>query len=625
MLFLTPLALALALALPVTIFLLHLLRGSRWRVRVPATFLWAGLAPSVAGHSRPRLPRLTLLLLLQLIAAGLSGITLARPAVPLAEPGRHVVLVLDASASMQATDVVPSRFEAARTRALDRLATLGPSDEVSLVRAGPSATLLVSGSPDQVREALSQVQPGDGPGALHDAIALASQQIARTPDLRGQILVFTDGAFPPLEPVGALAAPVEFVSVPVNPGTGNQAIVAVQVRSQPSAPDRRTAYIELANLDDRPASLPVRIADAANSREIARQTVELPANSAGSLLVELPGDLSRLAIQLDRPQPDALPLDDRAEVDAPLLGTRSLRVQLVSPAPTALRHALEAIPAVQLAVIGPDAYQATGTGADITVFDSFLPPELPRAPLLIVNPPGGNRLLPVLGTFTTTSLTTVDTGHPLLRSVDIAALTGAVGKSIARVPWARPEVAAGEGPLILEGYDRGYPLVIFTFDPAQSGLDKSLAFPLLVSNAIGYLIADRSGRTVAPGDPIALPAPSGGRALLIRPDGRRQIVEPADPASGELWIRDTERTGRYLVLDAENVQTVLFSFSVNLFDRAESDIRPRRDLAPLPANVQAGLPVAETAELPVKEWWRLLATALVALVGLEWLVFTRRG
>ncbi len=620
MLFLVPLALALACALPVSVFLLHLLRGSRWRMRVPATFLWAGLAPSVAGHARRRLPRLTLLFLLQLGAAALSGLVLARPATPLDEPAQHVVLVLDASASMQATDVQPSRFEAARTRALDALSHLRPEDRASLVRAGPRATVLASGSPDEVREALYRFQPGDGSGALREAIALASRLAAHTPGLRGRILVFTDGAFPPLEPIGALAAPVEFVPIEADPDSGNQAIVSVQVRAQPSSPDRRVVYIELANLGDTPATLPVGLLDAATGREFARPVVELPANSAGSLLAELPTDLSRLSVVLERSQHDALPLDDRVEVDTPLLGTRSLRVLLVSPAPTALQQALEAIPTVQLAVVAPDAYPVAGSSAELTVFDSFLPSELPRSPLLVVNPPAGNRLLPVLGTFTAASLTLAENGHPLLRGVDLAALSGAAAKRLARVPWARPVVATADGPLILEGHDRGFPVVVFAFDPAPSGLDKSLAFPLLVSNAVAQLIAHRSGLAVSPGQPVELPAPSGRRALLVLPDGRRQRLESA---GGQLWIRETERVGRYLVLDGANEQVVLASFSVNLLDRAESDIRPRGDLAPLPATHQA---VADPAgELPVREWWRLLTAALLAVLGIEWLVFARRG
>src|SRR5207237_891253 len=84
-----------------------------------AIFLWADLPYASTGRSRRRRPPLTLLLLLQLLVAALAAVALARPATP-TDPPRHLALILDASASMQATDVAPSRFEAARTRALER-------------------------------------------------------------------------------------------------------------------------------------------------------------------------------------------------------------------------------------------------------------------------------------------------------------------------------------------------------------------------------------------------------------------------------------------------------------------------------------------------------------------------
>jgi hypothetical protein len=45
-----------------------------------------------------------------------------------------------------------------------------------------------------------------------------------------------------------------------------------------------------------------------------------------------------------------------------------------------------------------------------------------------------------------------------------------------------------QGPLISEGILEGRPVVALTFDPAVSGLEKSLAFPLLISNATSYLL-----------------------------------------------------------------------------------------------------------------------------------------
>ena len=154
--FLLPVALVALIVAPL-IYLVHLLRSSRRRVQVPALFLWADLPRTSSGKARRRWPPITLLLLLQLLAALLAGFALARPATS-SEPPRHVALVLDASASMQATDVAPTRFDVARTRAGQRLAGLTPADQVSLIRAGSEAELLASGTPNSVRGALNAAQ-----------------------------------------------------------------------------------------------------------------------------------------------------------------------------------------------------------------------------------------------------------------------------------------------------------------------------------------------------------------------------------------------------------------------------------------------------------------------------------
>jgi hypothetical protein len=115
-----------------------------------------------------------------------------------------------------------------------------------------------------------------------------------------------------------------------------------------------------------------------------------------------------------------------------------------------------------------------------------------------------------------------------------------------------------------------------------------------------------------------VPAPEGGAALLVRPDGARQALQ----AEGrELRIADTEQIGRYVVTRAEQDAEPLQTFAVNLLDAAESNIRPRPH-EPLPAAGPARLAPAPrpTGEL----WWPLLAAAF-ALLSLEWLLFARRG
>src|ERR1043166_2865605 len=104
---LVPLGL-LALGVPVAIYLIHWLFGARKHVRVPALFLWADLPRLHMGRNKRHVPPLSVLLLLQLLAATIGVLAFARPAVP-AQPPKHLALILDASGSMQATDVAPSR------------------------------------------------------------------------------------------------------------------------------------------------------------------------------------------------------------------------------------------------------------------------------------------------------------------------------------------------------------------------------------------------------------------------------------------------------------------------------------------------------------------------------------
>src|SRR5438067_5478669 len=135
MTFLAPLALGLLAAVPL-IYLVHLLRGRRTRLRVSSIWLWRELPVDLTSQQRRlRLAPLSLLLALQLLAAAAGALGVARLST-WGQPPRHVAFVLDASASMQAVDIPaqPSRFEAARARASQLLAGLGAGDTATLVR-----------------------------------------------------------------------------------------------------------------------------------------------------------------------------------------------------------------------------------------------------------------------------------------------------------------------------------------------------------------------------------------------------------------------------------------------------------------------------------------------------------
>src|ERR1700682_84655 len=114
---LAPGAFLVGAALLLAILATYLLRPRRPARRVSSTFLWLAALNDVQAQQPWRRVPPSLLLLLQ-IAAPVGMVTpLPRPFLLSAEStGPYTVVLVDASASMQAIDTVPSRFEMARTR-----------------------------------------------------------------------------------------------------------------------------------------------------------------------------------------------------------------------------------------------------------------------------------------------------------------------------------------------------------------------------------------------------------------------------------------------------------------------------------------------------------------------------
>src|SRR5206468_4200055 len=126
----------------------------------------------------------------------------------------------------------------------------------TLIRAGSDATELASGPPDSVRNALTTAKPGNAGAAIKEALALASTELERTPERRGQIVVATDGALSDLDTAGPLAAPVEIATI--GGGTENQAVSDVEVRMDPSG-RAQTAFVEVTNEADHAVRVPLRL------------------------------------------------------------------------------------------------------------------------------------------------------------------------------------------------------------------------------------------------------------------------------------------------------------------------------------------------------------------------------
>ena len=102
---------------------MYLLKLRRDEAVVPSTLLWHKLVADVEANAPWQKLRRSLLLLLQLLLVIILVLLAARPFVERpAGLARDIVLVMDTSASMAATDVSPNRQGAARVGAVFLLA-----------------------------------------------------------------------------------------------------------------------------------------------------------------------------------------------------------------------------------------------------------------------------------------------------------------------------------------------------------------------------------------------------------------------------------------------------------------------------------------------------------------------
>ena len=97
---------------------MYLLKLRRDEAVVPSTLLWTRLVADVEANAPWQKLRRSLLLLLQLLLVVILVLLAARPFLERpAGLARDIVLVMDTSASMAATDVAPDRLTAAKQAA----------------------------------------------------------------------------------------------------------------------------------------------------------------------------------------------------------------------------------------------------------------------------------------------------------------------------------------------------------------------------------------------------------------------------------------------------------------------------------------------------------------------------
>ncbi|KAA3645638.1 MAG: VWA domain-containing protein [Chloroflexi bacterium] len=609
--FLTPAALGLA-AIALPIILLYMLKLRRQPVQISSTMLWQMLLRDRQANTPWQRLKRNLLLLLQLLILAALVIALARPFTPIPTVASgSVVVVLDGSASMLASDVSPSRFEAAQDAAEGIIAGLSSNSQMTLILANAQPQTLISNESNKgaLRQALSEATPRTTETDWSATLALAAG--ANSGASSGTTIIISDGGLPN---EGLPPLPGEIRFVPIGASGENLAISALALRATTQGAD---LLASVTNYGESQRSALVSLYRNGELFDAQRVSIA-PGETASVVQSGLPDES---AVYEARLEDDGENWQDQLASDNQAFATYTPggegRTLFVSKGNFFLEQVLTSLPDIEpfrLVVESGEVVLPTGS-FDLYIFDGVLPEELPEGNLLLVNPPD-NELFNVLGEISEVSGVTV-TDNPLNRFVDFSAVNILKTRQIETPDWADVLVDSESGSLVFAGETGGRKVAVVGFDLRDSDLPLQITFPILFGNLANYL---------SPGLPFDASAGlQPGEGLNIRPFGNSRTVQITTPSraisefqfdTNGLLYTDTQETGIYTIRAGEEAHT----FAVNLFSSAESNLSPQTE-------VQIGRteigPTSESA-LGELELWPWLAGLGLLILLVEWWVYQGR-
>jgi hypothetical protein len=642
----------LAGVVPPAIIALYFLKLKRRPVEVPSTYLWLRSIEDLHVNTIWQRLRRNLLLFLQLLLILLAILAVLRPGWRGTQlTGDRFIFLIDNSASMQATDVQPSRLEDAKRQARELVDQMKSGDVAMVVSFADTAQVeqMFTYSRRQLRQAIDKIQPTDRSTSLLEALKVASGlanpsrsgsdpgDVLTAEAMPATVLIFSDGKFPNVQ--GFSLGNLNPIYKPIgDPEAANVGITAFSVRRNESRPEQLQAFARLENFSAKPISisLELRIGD----RLLDADRFQLDAEEARGVSFDV-GAVDQGVLQLTARTGDALSIDDVAwtVLDAP----RQARVLLVTPGVEPLELALGTSAARELADVKVESptflttevyRQQAATGQyDLMIYDRCRPEQMPQANTLWIGalpPAGGWNAGPRT---TRPGIIDTDPAHPLMQWLNLDQVVIAEGTPLEVPASGSVLIDSNVGPLFAiaprGSFEDAVLGFVFIGQHADQGKNVETfvgtswpirpSFPGFVLNILQYLGGGRTavaGENVRPGQPMVFDNPGRDTALEMRtPAGQSVRLEQR----GQEKVNFTE-TGRLGVYELRAGGKPIRDFAVNLFQGMESGIRPAPE-------IQIGhVDVAGKAnwEVARREIWKELLLAGLVVLCVEWYTYNRR-
>ncbi|MEX0887520.1 MAG: VWA domain-containing protein [Phycisphaeraceae bacterium] len=664
--FISPISALIAAAIAVpALVALYFLKLRRREVVIPSTLLWRKAVQDMQVNAPFQKLRRNLLLLLQLVILGALLVAMARPALDAAAaPGQRVVILIDHSASMNATDGEPTRLDEARRRTRELVDSLD-GGAAMIVSFAEQARVVEQFTSDagRLRAALERVEATDQRGRLIPALQLVepyAAEAAASDEVELMVYVVTDGrVHRPAEapPLSLQGAQVRYLAVGSRDASAvdNVGIVAFAARRAFDAPEQVRVLARVANYGPSAVATDLRLRVDGRTRRV--ETVRLgPAGDAASTeMVPFSfASLDAAIVELTQERGDQLAADDAARLM--LAPARQLRVLLVTEGNTFLERVIDSVGVRERVTMPPDVFEQQSahalrrggwgtddadegeTGFDAIVFDGYSPEAVPLVDSLYFGAaPPIERLALRAGREDDPAAQAVldwQRAHPVLRHVALDHVVLRRPGRLAVPTDGRVLATAQTGPVLAEVQRAGVRHVVASFDVMESNWPLYVSFPVFMSNVTHVLglgaLADEAALAYRSGEAVALPVTVD--ADRLRYEGPATLTARAGGeggGGGGAVLPAFPRVGLYEARGVA-VQPPYDRLAVNLLDATESDIRPVHELALVSGGGGGGgggsgqASAARDEDGVRREVWPWFAAAALVVLMIEWVVYTRR-
>ncbi|PKM93566.1 MAG: hypothetical protein CVU84_15425 [Firmicutes bacterium HGW-Firmicutes-1] len=577
------------ICLPI-IIILYMLRPKNIPYSLPSLYLWKMMSNEIESASQFQKLKSSLLMFLQLAIALLIAFMLAGLFIKNSQMPDRVILVVDCSVSMKSTDIEPTRMEYAKEQAITYIKQLNKEAQVTLISLKDIPEILLTDETDHSLVA-SSIKDLSAIDAYSD-INLALQATAALKKDEGTTIVyFGDRAFPGAE------------NVVVSKDNNNIAVHNIAYTIYTGATEMRV-LADITNESETKVHVPISLY--ADELFLDAKQVEIePHESAKVFFDKVPLATNELKVQIDRE--DNLVVDNIAYTT--IAKEQIKKAVLVTGSNVFLEKVFKLNKGIELYQAEPKDID-TLKGFDLYIFDGVLPTTLPTDGAILLFDPPENTYFEVLGYAENPEL--FSAGHEItthLNKPDFA-----IGSTqIYEVPtWADDVLDTEYGVCAFAGTYHGVRIVTFGFDLHSTDLPLVVDFPILMTNAAGYLIPNSMlySSSIPAGEGMGVRIlPNTEEAYVLNPEG---LKEHLDISNEETLYKNTNSTGLYTLVQVSSEKETIERFGVNV---------------PLRAAIEEENSEATSNKLEVsnkKSLFIILGMVVLVITVAEWFIYHYR-